>query len=80
MNKKGVIKLMVITGILCLPLFPFLLYAYNQWARKPDESSEKKLMKMSGIVLWFLFIELCIISFVLYQYGRLFIHVMGTFY
>ena len=78
-------KYKIIITLSVLLLFPTGLglvpwYFYNRWQRQPDEKNTRRLETMLQYSLILLFMQLCAISLLFYNYGRYLIHVMGTFY
>ena len=71
---------MIITGIVFPPLWIINYFYYRKWLYSPSAETVKKLSSSLQLSIVFGFIEILVICFLFYQYGRNFIHIMGTFY
>lgn len=81
MNHVKKYKIIIATSLLlCLPLGVFLMVKYNQWKNNPSEKTTLQLEKILINGLSVIFIQLVVICFLFYHFGRKFIEVMGTFY
>lgn len=81
MNHIKKYKIIIATSLLlCLPLGLFLMVKYHQWKKNPSEKTTAQLEKFLIKGLSVIFIQLIIVSFLFYHFGRKFIEVMGTFY
>jgi hypothetical protein len=68
----------------CMLLFPPLAIIqwplFVHWKSKPGEENKLKLEKSLTTGISIVFVELTVICFLFYHFGRGFIEVMGTFY
>jgi len=81
MNHVKKYKIIISTCLLlCLPVGIWLWIMYGKWKKNNTEQSsiylEKNLINGLSVV----FMQLIIICFLFYHFGRNFIEVMGTFY
>jgi hypothetical protein len=71
---------MVITGLFFPPLLVPYYFYYHNWKKYPSESTLKKMENLLWLSIILVFTEILLISFLLFQYGHNFVHVIGTFY
>lgn len=66
--------------VICLPISLVQWYFYIAYRKNRNDFTQKRLEKSLIWGLGFIFIEILVICFLFFEYGRHVIHVMGTFW